>query len=99
MFKLIGSLSQVLGIFWILFNQYKLYSKAKKEFGNFKKLFLWISFSRIAISDEELKNLSNEETIKMFNGFPLAKWLYEDFRDTVYALILSLIGTIITFLG
>ncbi|MGB9760176.1 MAG: hypothetical protein ACP5H3_03805 [Candidatus Aenigmatarchaeota archaeon] len=96
---LIGLLLQVIGTLWLLYNQYQLYSKAKKEFGSLKKLFLDVAFPRVAMDENELKKLSNKETDNCLNGYPLAKFLYEDFRDSIFALIVALIGEIIELIS
>ena len=95
MCNLVGQVLQIIGIAIILSGQVVFYLRIRKKYGSLKKAFLDFVAPRQSPSDEELSKMSQTQINELFEKFPLAKFLREDFIISVLGLFCSLIGTLL----
>lgn len=92
----LGLFLQILGVIIILISQAVFVIRAYKKFGSLKKAFVNLSIPRVGIDDEDFEKIPNEELKKALRILPLAGLLYDDFRSSIFGLILTLIGLILS---
>jgi len=94
--QIAGWIVQLVGIIIVLGNQASFYLKTKKNNGSVVKAFYEISAMRWGMNDKELEKASDE---KIKETFPLTKWLYSNYRNSIIGAILTLVGVIISSIG
>jgi len=99
MFGLLSFLFKVLGIGIVSYGQIDLWLRARRKYGCIQNAFFdmfaggrWIDRVR---SVEEIRQLSKDEVSEMLGKFPLASWLYDDFRISVVGLAFTIVGTLL----
>jgi len=98
-FEKIGLYLQILGIIVILIPQIHFFGKLWKKWKNLKKGCLDVAATRWGISDEELAEMTKEEINDKFKKFPLAGWLYDDIKISLFGLSITLFGLFVELWG
>lgn len=96
-YDLIGTLLQALGVVVVLGSQAVFIWKTRKKYGSLGTAFLEIQAMRCYMNDEQVKEtVKNKRKLKeALEKFPHAKLLYDDFKYTVFGLVITLAGLII----
>jgi len=94
----IDLLLQILGVVIVLTSQGWFLYNIRKRYGNLKRAFLEISFSRCTPSDRELEEATDTGLEKYYEKFPLAKFIRDDFYITTLGLLVTLLGLIVSLL-
>jgi hypothetical protein len=99
-YEIIGELLQALGVVVILVGQAFFVSKARKQYGRLGTAFLEIQATRVYMNDDDVKEtVKDKQKLKeAFEKYPHAELLYDDFRYSVFGLIITLAGLIIAML-
>jgi len=87
---------QFVGIIVILAAQIVFWIRTYKEYHSLKKAFIDLTCPRFGMDDEKLKRISGVELEQALKRFPLAKMLYEDFKISLFGLILTFIGLLLS---
>ena len=96
MFEPAGLVLEGLGIIIILVSQVVFWLRVRKKWGSLEKAFLDLTAPRWGFEKSVLV-MSKTEVKKVFKLFPLAKFLYDDFKYTVVGLVVSLSGILLQF--
>lgn len=89
---------QIVGVTVIVIAQVVFYFRGRNEYGSIKpmmKAFIDLSCPQIGIEKERLKKLGKAKTEEKLRLRPLAQFLYDDFKVSLFGLILTLAGLII----
>ena len=97
MFELISLFLQTMGLTIILISQAIFYLRVRREWGSLGKAFLSLTTPQSGIGKEKLLKMSHGETKEALKIFRLARFLYDDFRVSVFGLLCALIGTLLLF--
>ena len=91
--RAIGAVLQVSGTLFMFGSHAWFYWRAKKRFGSLKKAFYDHSAPRWGMSEEEFEKAEPKE---VFVKFPLARLLYNNYRNSFVGAALTLVGVIIS---
>jgi hypothetical protein len=90
--ELISLILQVTGIIIIFINQLKFWIEARKEYKGIKRAFLDFAMMRFGV---DVEKLSEDEVREYYKKFPLANWLYKNYRNSIVGALFTLIGVIL----
>jgi len=97
MFELVGLILQTIGIALIVISQMVFYFRVRRKWGSLKRGFLDLTSARAGVGGKAILVMDDSVIKELFNKFPLASFLYDDFVASVVGLIFSLIGTLLLF--
>jgi len=99
-YQIIGQSIQVIGIVIVLGSQALFVWRVRKKYGSLKTAFLEIQLPAKVYDPKEIKETARDKQKlkRAFEEHPHAHMLYENFKWTVFGLIFTLVGLIVSML-
>ena len=90
--RFVAAILQLAGVLVLLLSN-TLFCLRYRKHGSMKKGFVGLAFMRFAMTDEELEKTDAAKALDMY---PLAKLLYENWRDSMIGVFITLAGVVIS---
>lgn len=99
-YEIIGQLIQALGVFVVLGSQVLFVWRVRKKYGSLRTAFLEIQLPAKVYDEKEIKETARDKQKlkKAFEEHPHAHLLYQNFKWTVFGLIFTLAGLIVSMI-
>lgn len=101
MLEVFGLVLETLGIIIILGTQAIFFWRVREKYGSLGTAFLDIEATRIAMDEDKLEETARDKQKlkEAFKRHPHAKLLYENFKYSVFGLIVGVVGLILQLVG